>query len=98
MPFFQGRASQIGADKRRSNYFSFFFSVMAVRTSCAVAFKLTQIDVIYSNFDTYVQREVIGSMYPEKFTFENLQHRTAKIDFLFQLVYQINSTLLDKKR
>ncbi|XHR95522.1 recombinase family protein [Mucilaginibacter sp. UC70_90] len=60
--------------------------------------KLTQIDVIYSNFDTYVQREVIGSMYPEKFTFENLQHRTAKVDFLFQLIYQINSTLRSKKR
>ncbi|MBE9665682.1 recombinase family protein [Mucilaginibacter boryungensis] len=60
--------------------------------------KLTQIDVIYSNHDTYVQREVIGSMYPEKFTFENLQHRTANVDFLFQLIYQINSTLREKKR
>jgi len=35
--------------------------------------KLTQIDIICSNFNTYVQREIIGSMYPEKFTFENLQ-------------------------
>ena len=60
--------------------------------------KLTQIDVIYSNFDTYVQREVICSMYPEKFTFENLQHRTAKVGFLLQLIYQINSVLREKKK
>ena len=43
--------------------------------------KLTQIDIICSNFNTYVQREIIGSMYPEKFTIGNLPHRTAKVDF-----------------
>jgi hypothetical protein len=36
-------------------------------------------------------------MYPEKFTFENLQHRTAKINFLLQLIYQINSMIRGKK-
>ncbi|WPU97881.1 recombinase family protein [Mucilaginibacter sp. cycad4] len=60
--------------------------------------KLARLDVIYCNSDTKIQREIIGSMYPEKFTFEDLQHRTAKVDFLFQLIYQINSKLCVKKR
>jgi len=32
-------------------------------------------------------------MFPEKFTFEQLQDRTAKVDFLFQLIYLINIQL-----
>jgi hypothetical protein len=37
-------------------------------------------------------------MFPEKFTFENLLHRTAKVSFLFQLIYQIKSNLGGKKK
>jgi hypothetical protein len=40
---------------------------------------------------------VIGSMYPEKITFEELEHRTANVDFLFQCIYQINNKLQGKK-
>jgi site-specific DNA recombinase len=60
--------------------------------------KLTMLNVIYCKSDTDVQREIIGSMFPEKFTFESLQHRTAEVDFLFQLIYQINNALREKKR
>jgi hypothetical protein len=35
-------------------------------------------------------------MCPGKFTFVNLQQRTAKVIF-FQLIYQINSALIGKK-
>jgi site-specific DNA recombinase len=45
-----------------------------------------------------VQRDIIGSMFPEKFTFEDLKHRTAKVDDLFGLIYQINNYLWEKKR
>ncbi|MDA9555526.1 hypothetical protein N9R54_04755 [Pelobium sp.] len=36
-------------------------------------------------------------MFPEKFTFENLQHRTAKVSPLFQFIYQTNNVLRAKK-
>ncbi|MEJ7780846.1 MAG: recombinase family protein [Daejeonella sp.] len=60
--------------------------------------KLTKLDVIYWESDISIQRRIIGSMFPEKFTFENLKDRTAKVGFLFQLIYQINSKLDCKKR
>jgi site-specific DNA recombinase len=60
--------------------------------------KFTRLDMIYLNSDVSVQRKIIGSMYPEKFTFENLKHRTAKLSFLFALIYHINSELGVKKR
>jgi hypothetical protein len=33
------------------------------------------------------KRELIGSMYAEKFTFEDLQHRTAKTSDLYSFIY-----------
>lgn len=59
--------------------------------------KLTQLDVTYWKSNIKVQREIIGSMFPEKFTFEQLQDRTAKIDFLLKLIYLINGQLRVKK-
>jgi len=44
------------------------------------------------------KEERIESMHPEKFTFENLQHRTTNVDFLLRIFYQINNTLRVKKR
>ena len=46
----------------------------------------------------YEKRELIGSMYPQKFTFEYLQHRTAKSSDLYSFIYLINSELGKKKR
>ncbi len=60
--------------------------------------KLTQIDVIYWQSEPDVQRQIIVSMFPEKFTFENLKARNIKVSFLYQLIYQINSMLGVKKR
>lgn len=58
----------------------------------------TGLDKIFYDGDVVVQRKIIGSMYPEKFTFEKLKHLTAKASFLFSLIYQINNTLCGKKR
>jgi len=60
--------------------------------------KLTKLDIIYWNSSSEVKRKIIGSMFSEKFTFENLLHRTAKVSFLFQLIYQINKSLGSKKK
>ncbi|MDB5115486.1 MAG: site-specific recombinase [Mucilaginibacter sp.] len=59
--------------------------------------KLTQLNLIYSQSDTYEKRQLIGSMYPKKFTFEELQHRTAQTSELYSCIYLINSKLEEKK-
>ena len=58
---------------------------------------LVRLDEIYCKSDTKLQRRIIGSMYPEKFTFEDLQHRTAAVSDTFNVIYMINKQLQDKK-
>jgi site-specific DNA recombinase len=60
--------------------------------------KLTRLDTIYSKSTTSEKRELIGSMYPQKFTFEELQHRTAFTSELYSCIYLINSKIASKKR
>jgi site-specific DNA recombinase len=60
--------------------------------------KLTAIDKIYCNSDHYAKRKLIGSIYPEKFTFEDLKVRTAKRSEVFEFTYLINSKLRGNKK
>jgi hypothetical protein len=43
--------------------------------------------------DMKLSRELIGSMFPEKFTFENLKHRTYRVNEVAAIMYQIYSKL-----
>ncbi|WP_246104195.1 recombinase family protein [Mucilaginibacter corticis] len=61
-------------------------------------FTLTRLNVIFSQSNTCEKRELIGSMYPQKFTFEDIQHRTGFVNDLYSFIYLINSQLGDKKR
>jgi len=54
---------------------------------------LTKIDVIYWKSEPDVQRKIIGSIYTQKFTFENLQDRTAIVSDPFKFIYLINNQL-----
>ncbi|MEO7215187.1 hypothetical protein [Mucilaginibacter sp.] len=54
-------------------------------------------DIIYSKSISSEERELIGSMYPQKFTFEELQHRTAFTSELYSCIYLINSKISGKK-
>ena len=58
---------------------------------------LTNLDVLYQISDMNVRREIIGSIYPEKFTFEDIQHRTARVNEVASLIYQISNELTAKK-
>lgn len=58
---------------------------------------LTNLDVLYQISDMNVRREIIGSIYPEKFTFEDIQHRTARVNEVASLMYQISNELTAKK-
>jgi hypothetical protein len=48
--------------------------------------------------DGKLSRELIGSMYPEKFTFENLKDRTARVNEVADVIWQINSQLQVQKQ
>jgi hypothetical protein len=56
------------------------------------------LNVIYCKSDTEDKRRLIGSMFPEKITFENLKHRTAKVNDGFHRIYLTNKQLSGKKR
>lgn len=58
---------------------------------------LTVIDKTYFGSDYHGKRKLIGSMYPEKFTFEELEVRTAKKGEVFNLIYFINIKLHKNK-
>lgn len=58
---------------------------------------LVKLNVIYWKSDAEVQRKIIGSIYPEKFTFENLKVRTATLSEVFKIIFLINSELSSKK-
>jgi site-specific DNA recombinase len=59
---------------------------------------ISNIGMLYQNADNEGKRAIIGSMYPEKLHFDGQQHRTARINEIFELTYLISSTLSSKKR
>lgn len=59
---------------------------------------LTNLYSLYQNGDIQLKREIIGSMYPEKLTFDGTQHRTTKLNEVASIMYQIYSELGIKKR
>jgi len=59
---------------------------------------LTSLSGICSFEDMKLNRELIGSMYPEKFTFENLKDRTARVNEVATVMYQISNELEGQKK
>jgi site-specific DNA recombinase len=59
---------------------------------------LAVIDKVYCESDHCGKRKLIDSIYPEKFTFEELRVRTAKKGDVFEFIYLINSTLNANKK
>lgn len=53
----------------------------------------TKLNVIYCKSRTEGKRKLIGSMFPEKFTFENLKHRTATVSDAYDYIYKIINRL-----
>ncbi|EHQ24803.1 recombinase family protein [Mucilaginibacter paludis] len=58
---------------------------------------LTSLCGLYSLENMKLSRELIGSMYPEKFTLENLKDRTARVNEVAEIIYLISSELESKK-
>lgn len=59
---------------------------------------LTRLNTLYLQSSSSDKRELIGSMYPHKFTFEELQHRTAQVGELYTYIFLINSNLEGNKK
>jgi site-specific DNA recombinase len=59
---------------------------------------LCALDKIYCKSGTYEKKRIIGSIYPEKFTFEEIKLRTAKPSDAFRFIYLIINKLNDKKK
>lgn len=56
------------------------------------------LNVIYCKSTDEEKRRLIGSMLPEKITFENLKHRTAKVSDNFRSIYLTNRQLTGRKK
>lgn len=61
-------------------------------------FTLTNLSSIFTKSAINDKRRLIGSMFPEKFDFESLQHRTALLSETFQYIFLINSKLEENKK
>ena len=53
---------------------------------------LKKLDLLYLNADIGHQRDIIGSIFLEKWRFDGLVHRTGKLNKAVELIYLINST------
>ena len=58
---------------------------------------ISQLDVLYENGTVIQKRKIIGSMFPEKLTFDGFQYRTTRINEALNLILLINSKIQIKK-
>ena len=68
------------------------------KTLDAAIINLTCINSLYCKSDNYTKRKLIGSIYPKKFTIEDVKVRTAKPSEIFEFIYLINSKLYANKK
>ena len=58
---------------------------------------ISQLDVLYENGTVTQKRKIIGSMFPEKLTFDGFQYRTTRINEALNLMLLINNQIQSKK-
>ena len=68
------------------------------KTLDAAIINLACINSLYCKSDNYTKRKLIGSIYPKKFTIEDVKVRTAKPSEIFEFIYLINSKLYANKK
>ena len=59
---------------------------------------LLKLDLLYQNGKVALKREIIGSIFPEKLSFDGEEHRTTRINEVASIIYQISSDLESKKK
>lgn len=58
---------------------------------------ISQLDVLYRQGTVIQQRKIIGSMFPEKLTFDGIQYRTTKVNEALRIMLLFNNNLQSKK-
>ena len=58
---------------------------------------LLKLDYIYQDGEIEKKREVIGSMYPEKLTFDGERLRTTRINEAARIIYTLDKALEEKE-
>ncbi len=58
---------------------------------------LTSLDKLYENANNENKREIIGSIYPEKLTFDGFRYRTARINEAVRLIYSMDKGFSENK-
>ena len=59
---------------------------------------LFHLDTIYEKGNTERKRGVIGSMYPDKLTFDGFTFRTARLNEAARLIYSLDKALSENKK
>ena len=59
---------------------------------------LTRLDILYAEADTKRKREIIGSMYPEKLTFDGIGYRTSRLNEAVELIYKLGEGFNENKK
>ena len=59
---------------------------------------ISQLDFLYENGSIIQKRKIIGSMFPEKLTFDGFQYRTARVNEALVLMLLIDSKMKGKKK
>ncbi|MGV8136818.1 MAG: hypothetical protein AB2L20_16530 [Mangrovibacterium sp.] len=58
---------------------------------------ISQLDVLYEDGTITQKRKIIGSMFPEKLTFDGFQYRTARVNEALVLMLLIDRKIKGKK-
>jgi site-specific DNA recombinase len=58
---------------------------------------LTSLDTLYEKADNKGKREIIGSKFPEKLTFDGFHYRTARLNKAVQLIYSLDKGFSQNK-
>ena len=58
---------------------------------------LSSLDKLYENASTETKREIIGSIYPEKLTFDGFHYRTARLNEAVELIYSLGNGFNENK-
>ncbi len=58
---------------------------------------ISHLDVLYTKGSVTQKRKIIGSMFPEKLTFDGFRYRTTRVNEAINLMLLINKKLKDKK-
>src|SRR5665647_604684 len=59
---------------------------------------LIRLDTLYAEADTKRKREIIGSLYPEKLTFDGMSYRTSRLNEAVELIYKLGDGFSENKK